>query len=181
VTAGKLGDYTLQDAADGAAVQGMSVRERTGGATARSDANGTVSVLLFDGTKDLVVEIGAGDRRYQAVLREPGIANGQVDNATIELERRENTAPRSPRTLTFVSLVDGAMNRSAMGLGTEPPEGVTSGENVPRESEPAAIDESLIVEQMNMLRSRGKPYSDMNDTELREKAVATLRKYGVEL
>jgi hypothetical protein len=63
----------------------------------------------------------------------------------------------------------------------EPPDGVLSGEDVPRENEQHDIDETLIEEVMAMLKGRGKPYSNMNETELEEKAVETIREHGVDL
>jgi len=63
----------------------------------------------------------------------------------------------------------------------EPPEGVLAGENVPRENEQHDIDETLIEEVMAMLKGRGEPYINMNETELEEKAVETIREHGVDL
>jgi hypothetical protein len=61
---------------------------------------------------------------------------------------------------------------------SEPPEGVLVGEDVPRENEQHEIDEVLIEAVMATLKVRGKPYTDMNDAELEEKAVEAIRESG---
>lgn len=71
-------------------------------------------------------------------------------------------------------------NRSNKGMA-EPPEGVIAGESVPKGSEPDNYDEAKIKETMGALKSQGPPFIHMNETELREKAIAFLRKYGADL
>lgn len=63
----------------------------------------------------------------------------------------------------------------------EPPEGVIAGESAPPESEPDNYDEAMIQQIEGLLKARGEPYTEMNSSELRQKALDTLRKHGVDL
>lgn len=72
------------------------------------------------------------------------------------------------------------MTRSNAGLA-EPPEGVISGENVPQGSEPDNYDEALLQKVEGLLKSRGSPYTEMGESELREKAIKTVRMHGVKI
>jgi len=63
----------------------------------------------------------------------------------------------------------------------EPPEGVIAGESVPPESEPDNYDEAMIQQIEGLLKARGEPYTGMNSSELRERAIETVRKHGVSL
>lgn len=61
---------------------------------------------------------------------------------------------------------------------TEPPEAVLCGESVPLENQQDDLDELHIKRTMNLLKTRGEPFTSMSETELRERAVELLRKYG---
>lgn len=56
----------------------------------------------------------------------------------------------------------------------EPPEGVIVGEDVPLENQEEQFEEKRIQEVMGTLKSIGKPYSTMSESELREEAVERL-------
>lgn len=60
----------------------------------------------------------------------------------------------------------------------EPPEGVIAGENVPRENEVDKEKETKIDNLMVLLKHRGEPYTNMKDSEVRERAVKKLKKAG---
>lgn len=64
---------------------------------------------------------------------------------------------------------------------TKPPEGVVAGENVHRDSEPENYEDMLVGDVMGVLKARGEPYISMDRSELRERAVETIDKHGVEL
>lgn len=64
---------------------------------------------------------------------------------------------------------------------SKPPEGVIAGESVPVESEEDNYTEQAIEETMNVLKTHGKPYTEMQDSELREKALERLRATGVKI
>jgi hypothetical protein len=70
------------------------------------------------------------------------------------------------------------MDGSVTGMAP-PPEGAVVGESVPPESEPDRFDEALIQDVMGLLKGRGHPYVEMNDSELRETAVETIRKHEI--
>jgi hypothetical protein len=72
------------------------------------------------------------------------------------------------------------MTQSNTGM-SKPPEGVIAGESVPVGSEPDEYDEMLIQKVEAMLKGRGEAYAGMGDSELREKAIETLRKNGVSM
>lgn len=61
-----------------------------------------------------------------------------------------------------------------------PPEGVLTGESVPRENEESEVDDSEIEEIMNELKQRGEPYLSMSEQERREKALEIWHKGGDE-
>lgn len=67
--------------------------------------------------------------------------------------------------------------RGSHGL-SKPPEGALVGENVPVENQQVQFEDSEIERLMGKLKSRGKPYIDMGDRELEEKAINLLEKYG---
>ena len=50
---------------------------------------------------------------------------------------------------------------------SEPPEGVISGESVPRENELDDKEEQAIQEVIGELKAQGKPWSIMTDDEIR--------------
>lgn len=56
----------------------------------------------------------------------------------------------------------------------EPPEGVVAGENVPVENQEVQFEEKKIQEAMGKLKSIGVPFSEMSESELREKAIERL-------
>lgn len=55
-----------------------------------------------------------------------------------------------------------------------PPEGVVAGEDVPIENQEEQFKENEIEKMMSILKMRGEPYTDMKDSELRERAVEKL-------
>jgi len=66
---------------------------------------------------------------------------------------------------------------SSKGMA-EPPEGVISGESVPVENEAENINESEIQEIVGLLKSRGPPYTEMSESELRDKAGEIIHETG---
>lgn len=60
---------------------------------------------------------------------------------------------------------------------SEPPEAVLAGESVPLENQQEELEEKRIRDMVAVLKSRGEPYSGMNDYELRERAIDALDKY----
>lgn len=59
-----------------------------------------------------------------------------------------------------------------------PPEGVLTGESVPRENEESEVDDSEIERIMNELKQRGEPYLSMPEEERRDKALEIWHKVG---
>lgn len=52
---------------------------------------------------------------------------------------------------------------------SKPPEGVLTGDTVPRENEAEGKDEQVIQEVIGRLKSQGKPWSLMSDSEIRKR------------
>lgn len=62
-----------------------------------------------------------------------------------------------------------------VGLGlSKPPEGVLTGESVPRENEEEAVTQAEIGQVKGVLKARGEPYVSMSDSELAERAREVL-------
>mgnify|MGYP000002191201 CR=1 FL=1 len=59
-----------------------------------------------------------------------------------------------------------------------PPKGAIVGEDVPRENEETEIEESFIKEVMHTMKQKGKPYTEMKEEELEEKAVDLINECG---
>lgn len=64
---------------------------------------------------------------------------------------------------------------------SEPPEAALAGENVPTENQRDELTETMIQDAMSTLKKRGPTYRAMCESELREKAIETLRHAGVDL
>lgn len=62
---------------------------------------------------------------------------------------------------------------------TPPPEGVISGDSIPRENELDDREEQKVQEFIGVAKSKGEPWVSMTDEELREKAIETLAEHGV--
>lgn len=62
------------------------------------------------------------------------------------------------------------MDQNFTGTMREPPEGALTGEDVPRENDHDEQTEATIKEVMNALKLRGEPYTDMDESTLRERA-----------
>lgn len=58
---------------------------------------------------------------------------------------------------------------------SEPPEGVLTGDTVPRENEEKGIEEEKIQSLVNNMKAKGEPYIDMAEDRLREKAKEVIR------
>lgn len=65
------------------------------------------------------------------------------------------------------------MNRKGMPM-VEPPEGVTSGENVGMGSEPDEIKRANLDMVVSLLKEKGEPYVSMSESKLEDKAVEIL-------
>lgn len=63
----------------------------------------------------------------------------------------------------------------------QPPEGAISGEDVPRENEKDEHRRTLITQTMAILKANGEPFTTMQRDELRERAIKTLRRNGVNI
>lgn len=59
-----------------------------------------------------------------------------------------------------------------------PPEGVLVGASVPRENEQTEHDEARVQKVMNQMKAHGESYRGMTESELRERAIRLLEKYG---
>lgn len=57
----------------------------------------------------------------------------------------------------------------------EPPEGVIAGEDVPSENQKEQMKEKAIQETIAVLKSRGPPFTEMSEDELREKAIEKIK------
>jgi len=66
---------------------------------------------------------------------------------------------------------------SSMSIA-EPPEGALAGEDVPVENDSEGFNESEIQEIIGMLKTRGKPYIEMKQYELRERAIEIINETG---
>lgn len=66
--------------------------------------------------------------------------------------------------------------RRSMGV-TPPPDGVLAGESVPRENEEEQIEDGKIEEVMGLLKARGEPWTNMSDSELRERSRKLINKH----
>jgi len=86
--AGKMGKLTLRENGSLDKIGSLPVRELNGGAISLSDSSGKAKVLLFDGSKDLAIQIASSDRRYKSVLVRPDIPSGSVYTGEILLERK---------------------------------------------------------------------------------------------
>jgi len=67
---------------------------------------------------------------------------------------------------------------NVIGVST-PPEGVISGDSIPRENELTEKEESLIEELANQMTENGKPYTEMSQREREKKAQKILQDNGV--
>ena len=61
---------------------------------------------------------------------------------------------------------------------SEPPEGVLTGDTVPRENEETGIEEEKIQSLVNNMKAKGEPYKSMAEDRLREKAKEVIRGGG---
>lgn len=64
-------------------------------------------------------------------------------------------------------------NRESKGMA-EPPGGAVVGENVPLENQLDKFDEQSIQECIGIMKTRGEPYTQMKEYELRERAKQIL-------
>jgi len=68
------------------------------------------------------------------------------------------------------------MNQRQSRPIAEPPEGVLAGEDVPMENLKQEFERERIERMMATLKTLGKPFTTMQEAELRGKAVERLRK-----
>ena len=61
----------------------------------------------------------------------------------------------------------------------EPPEGVLSGDSIPRENELDDKEKMMVDELVSKMKQRGKPYTEMSDGRLEEMAQDKLVDKGV--
>jgi len=61
----------------------------------------------------------------------------------------------------------------------KPPEGVIAGESVPRENGLSDKEKEIVWRFVGKMKSKGKPFVDMKDSELRKKAEEKLVERGV--
>ena len=86
--AGKMAKLDLIEQGSLDNVGSLPARELIEGAVGVSKKDGTVTLVKFDGSEDMVISLGDGDRRYKTEQFIPEIDNGEVFESKIQLERR---------------------------------------------------------------------------------------------